>query len=61
MITPDIVGLSGRDRLAQLLSNIFHPFLVSVVTLALVIYLDGATLLDAIKWRPLALASSFYP
>ena len=50
MTTPDLVELSGRDRLAQLLSNVFHPFLVSLATLVLVIYLDGAPLLDAIKW-----------
>lgn len=50
MTSPTRVDLSGRDRLARLLSNVFHPFLVSLVTLILVIYLDGATLLDAIKW-----------
>lgn len=50
MTLPTRVNLSGRDRLARLLSNVFHPFLVSLVTLVLVIYLDGATLLDAIKW-----------
>lgn len=41
---------AGQDQLARLLSNVFHPFLVSLITLILVIYLDGAALLDAIKW-----------
>lgn len=41
---------AGQDRLARLLSNVFHPFLVSLITLILVIYLDGTPLLDAIKW-----------
>ena len=50
MTSPTRVDQSGRDRLARLLSNVFHPFLVSLVTLILVIYLDGATLLEAIKW-----------
>ncbi len=50
MTSPTRVDQSSHDRLARLLSNVFHPFLVSVVTLVLVIYLDGATLLDAIKW-----------
>ena len=40
----------GQDRLARLLSNVFHPFLVSLITLILVIYLDGTAFLDAIKW-----------
>jgi membrane-associated phospholipid phosphatase len=42
--------LSGQDGLARLLSNLFHPFLVSAVTLPLVIYLDGAALLEALWW-----------
>ncbi|HID54388.1 MAG TPA: hypothetical protein EYP41_20415 [Anaerolineae bacterium] len=50
MAASDITKLSGQDRLAQLVSSIFHPFLVSVVTLTLVIYLDGATLPEAVKW-----------
>lgn len=41
---------TGQDQLARLLSNVFHPFLVSLITLILVIYLDGTALLDAIKW-----------
>ncbi len=45
-----VVEASSQDRLARLVSNVFHPFLVSVVTLVLVIYLDGATLWEAIKW-----------
>ncbi len=50
MTSPTRVDQSSRDRLAHLLSNVFHPFLVSLVTLVLVIYLDGTPLLDAIKW-----------
>lgn len=50
MTLPTGVQAAGRNRLARLLSNLFHPFLVSVATLALVIYLDGATLLQAIQW-----------
>lgn len=45
-----VVEASSQDRLARLVSNVFHPFLVSVVTLVLAIYLDGATLWEAIKW-----------
>ena len=45
-----IVKASGQARLARIVSNVFHPFLVSVVTLVLVIYLDGAALWEAIKW-----------
>ncbi len=40
----------AQDKLARLFSNVFHPFLVSLLTLVLVIYLDGTALLDAIKW-----------
>ena len=50
LTTPTNVDQTGQDRLARLLSNVFHPFLVSLVTLILVIYLDGSTLLDALKW-----------
>ncbi len=39
-----------QDKLAKMLSNIFHPFLISLVTLVLVIYLDGTALVDAIRW-----------
>lgn len=41
---------SNRQRFAEFVSNAFHPFAVSVVTLILVIYLDGSTWWDAIKW-----------
>jgi membrane-associated phospholipid phosphatase len=38
------------DQIAKWLSRVFHPFLVSVVTLILVIYLDGTIMLEAVKW-----------
>lgn len=41
---------SKRQRFAEFVSNVFHPFMVSVVTLILVIYLDGTTWWDAVKW-----------
>lgn len=41
---------SRQDRLAQWVSTLFHPFPLSVLTLAVVIYLDGASFWDAIKW-----------
>lgn len=47
---PHIKADTGQDRLARLLSHVFHPFLVSLITLILVIYLDGTAFLDAIKW-----------
>lgn len=46
----DVRGDIGRDRLARIVSTVFHPFLVSVVTLATVIYLDGTPFWAAIKW-----------
>jgi membrane-associated phospholipid phosphatase len=52
---------SGWDRLARLMSNIFHPFLVSLVTLVLVIYLDGSTLAAAMKWTVLAFSIVVLP
>ena len=61
MTSPTRVDLSGRDRLARLLSNVFHPFLVSLVTLILVIYLDGTTLLDAIKWTAVSFGIVILP
>ncbi len=61
MTLPTKANQSSRDRLAWLLSNVFHPFLVSVVTLVLVIYLDGATLLDAIKWTAIGFGIVILP
>lgn len=50
MTTSTKAEQTDQDRLARLFSNVFHPFFVSLITLILVIYLDGVTLLDAIKW-----------
>lgn len=61
MMSPGIVEPSSQDRLARIVSNVFHPFLVSVVTLVLVIYLDGATLWEAIKWTALGFAIVIVP
>ncbi|MBK8989835.1 MAG: hypothetical protein IPM39_27870 [Chloroflexi bacterium] len=61
MTTPINVEPSAQDRLARLLSNLFHPFLVSVLTLVLVIYLDGAALLDAIKWTVMGFSIVILP
>jgi len=52
---------SGQNQAARLLSNIFHPFLVSVLTLVLVIYLDGSLLQDAIKWTALGFGIVILP
>lgn len=49
-MTPLTKANTSQEKLARLLSNVFHPFLVSLATLILVIYLDGATFLDAVKW-----------
>lgn len=61
LTTPINVEPSAQDRLARLLSNLFHPFLVSVLTLVLVIYLDGAALLDAIKWTVMGFSIVILP
>jgi membrane-associated phospholipid phosphatase len=40
---------------------VFHPFLVSLVTLVLVIYLDGSTLLAAVQWTAIGFAIVILP
>jgi hypothetical protein len=52
---------SGKDQLARLLSNLFHPFLVSVLTLVGIIYLDGATWGEAIKWTAIGFGIVILP
>lgn len=59
--SPTRVEQAGRDELARLLSNLFHPFLISLVTLVLLIYLDGNTLLAAVKWTAISFAVVILP
>lgn len=60
-MTPPTKVEAGQDQLARLLSNVFHPFLVSLLTLILVIYLDGTALLDAIKWTAIGFGIVILP
>jgi membrane-associated phospholipid phosphatase len=49
-MSPESLELTGRDQMARVLSAGFHPFVVSVFALVLAIYLDGATLAEALLW-----------
>lgn len=52
---------SGTVRLARLLSAVFHPFLLSLATLAWVIYLDEGSWGQAWLWTGLGLAIVVLP
>jgi membrane-associated phospholipid phosphatase len=61
MISSTKQDLSRSERLARWLSTIFHPFPVSVVTLVLVLYLDGATWTEALLWTAVGFAIVIVP
>lgn len=50
-----------RLRLARWLSRLFHPFLISILTLILVIYLDGFSWVEAVQWTVVATALVILP
>ena len=50
-----------RERAAQWLSRLFHPFVVTIPTLVLAIYLAGASPLAALGWTALAVATVIAP
>jgi membrane-associated phospholipid phosphatase len=50
-----------RERLADLISNIFNPFLVSFVTILLLALDAVATVNEALKWALICLALSVLP
>jgi hypothetical protein len=58
---PTRVDPSGRDKLARLLSNLFHPFPVSLLALALILYLDGATVWVAVLWTAVGFGMVILP
>lgn len=59
--TTNFREVSQRQRLARWLSRIFHPFLISIITLVLVIYLDGFSWMEAIKWTAVATTMVILP
>ncbi len=50
-----------RQQMAKWLSRIFHPFIISVITLVLAIYLDGASFAEAVKWTAIAVSIVILP
>lgn len=48
-------------RVARIVSNVFHPFTVALGTLVLVIYLDGAPLVTALKWTSIGFGIVILP
>jgi membrane-associated phospholipid phosphatase len=60
-MTPVGMEVSRRNQLARALSAVFHPFVVSVTAMALVIYLDGATLAGAFLWTAVGFIIAILP
>jgi len=50
-----------RQRLARLISNIFNPFLVSFITIVLLVVHTAASAAGALKWAAIALILSVIP
>ena len=50
-----------RKRIANLISNILNPFLVSLVVIMLLSFSSASSLRDAIKWSLISMALSVLP
>jgi membrane-associated phospholipid phosphatase len=50
-----------KKRLAELTSNIFNPFLVSLVVILLLAFKATASTMDALKWALISIALSVLP
>jgi membrane-associated phospholipid phosphatase len=50
-----------KQRIAHLVSNILNPFLVSFITVILIVYKAANTIGDAVKWGVITLAISVIP
>lgn len=62
MRTPvETVNGSGWERAALWLSRIFHPFLITIPTLALAIYLNGSSLREALQWTAVTIGVVIAP
>jgi len=50
-----------RERIANLTSNILHPFLVSPILILLLSFKSTSDVLDAVKWSLISIAVSVLP
>lgn len=50
-----------RERIARLISNILHPFLLVIVMILLFSFASASSTLDALKWALIAAAVSVLP
>jgi membrane-associated phospholipid phosphatase len=50
-----------RQRIARLISNIFNPFLISFITIVILVIDTTASAADALKWTIIALVLSVIP
>ena len=50
-----------RERIANLISNILNPFLVSLVLILLLSFKSAFSALDAVKWSLISIAVSILP
>jgi membrane-associated phospholipid phosphatase len=63
MTTSDCNAIDNtcNERLAQWLSRVFHPFVISMVALLLSIYLETSLLWEAVLWASVSLAVFLLP
>jgi membrane-associated phospholipid phosphatase len=50
-----------RERTAQLISNVFNPFCITVVIIVLLSFKNGASVAEAFKWAAISLVISVLP
>ena len=50
-----------KKRAARLISNIFNPFLISLVVIILLSFTSASSVLDSIKWLLISVALSILP
>lgn len=61
MTSAETVEQSGWERAALWLSRIFHPFLITIPTLVLAIYLTGSSLSAAAVWTAVTVGVVIMP
>ena len=55
------MGIETRKRIAELVSDILNPFLVSLVIILLLSFTSTSTILDALKWALISILLSILP
>jgi len=49
------------EQIARIVSNVFHPFVIAVVTLAVVLYASDLERSEAVRWFLIALGTTVIP